>query len=964
MKAIRLLFILSFVSFTAAAQSPYWQQQVNYNISVSLNDTDHTLDGHERMEYINNSPDTLKFIWIHLWMNAYKNDRTAFTKQQLENGSTRFYFSNEEDKGYVNRLAFKVNGSIAVKEDHPQHPDIIKLLLPAPLPPKKSCIIETDFHVKLPYNFSRGGHIGQSYQITQWYPKAAVYDRRGWHEMPYLDQGEFYSDFGDYEVKIVLPGNYAVAATGELKRDSAHASMDETWHATEPAMEKEKKPFLVNKKRAAVASVQSSKTFKTLVYQQSNVIDFAWFADKRFITNSDTMALPSGRVIKVAAYSLPSKEKTGSWKDAVKYIKKSVLLRSNLIGEYPYNTVTVVQGDMKYAGGMEYPTITILSGLDEEKDLETVIDHEVGHNWFYGILATNEREHPWMDEGMNTYYENFRYIPEFPAPIVNKKDESDFFEKRIPADISDFLLRWAASEKKDQPIETPSEKFSMVNYQTSAYYKASKWMQWLETMLGRERFDSCMREYYSQWKFKHPYPEDLIGIIKSSSQYGTTMEAAMLNMKGWNGEAIKARKSLDIHDEKNDQSLRRPIKLTSFFSLKDTDKYKYIFASPAIGINSYDKLMVGVLFHNYTLPQEKFSFLVSPLYATGSKQLNGIARIDYKLHQGNNGEKLVFSIAGASFNGDDFTDSTGKKNFLRFSKIVPGFKYVFANNDPRSLLTKYLQWKTFFINEEALLFSRDTINDADIISYPTFNRYVNQFKFVVENSRALYPYAAELQADQGKDFVRLAFTGNYFFNYAKGGGMNVRLFAGKFFYLGEKTFARQFQTDPYHLNMTGPRGYEDYTYSNYFAGRNEFDGFASQQIMQRDGFFKVRSDLLSSKIGKTDNWLAAANFTSDFPKAFNPLSVLPVKIPLKVFVDIGTYAEAWEKNSNQQKLIYDAGLQISLFKNLINVYVPVLYSKVFRDYIKSTNPGFVKNISFSIDIQHFTLKKLVPQFAF
>jgi len=308
--------------------------------------------------------------------------------------------------------------------------------------------------------------------------------------------------------------------------------------------------------------------------------------------------------------------------------------------------------------------------------------------------------------------------------------------------------------------------------------------------------------------------------------------------------------------------------------------------------------------------------LVSPLYATGSKQLNGIARIDYKLHQGNNGEKLVFSIAGASFNGDDFTDSTGKKNFLRFSKIVPGFKYVFANNDPRSLLTKYLQWKTFFINEEALLFSRDTINDADIISYPTFNRYVNQFKFVVENSRALYPYAAELQADQGKDFVRLAFTGNYFFNYAKGGGMNVRLFAGKFFYLGEKTFARQFQTDPYHLNMTGPRGYEDYTYSNYFAGRNEFDGFASQQIMQRDGFFKVRSDLLSSKIGKTDNWLAAANFTSDFPKAFNPLSVLPVKIPLKVFVDIGTYAEAWEKNSNQQKLIYDAGLQISLFKNL------------------------------------------------
>jgi len=946
MKAIRLLFILILFHFTAAAQVPYWQQQVNYTISVSLNDTEHTLDGFETMEYINNSPDTLRFIWIHLWMNAYKNDRTAFTKQQLENGSTQFYFSNEEDKGYVNRLAFKVNGSIAVKEDHPQHPDIIKLLLPSPLLPGQSCKIETPFHVKLPYNFSRGGHVGQSYQITQWYPKAAVYDRKGWHEMPYVDQGEFYSDFGNYEVTITSPADYMLAATGDTLNRYVKAGVEV--------------PGVLPGHRVPTP-LNTNVVTKTVIYQQNNVIDFAWFADKQFVVKSDTLALPSGRVIKIAAYSLPSKDKADTWKDALKYIRKSVLLRSNLIGEYPYNTVSVVQGKMKFAGGMEYPTITILSGVDDEKDLENVIDHEVGHNWFYGILASNEREHPWMDEGMNTYYESFRYTPEPAVPVVKKKGEPDFFEKRIPGDISDFLLRWAASEKKDQPVETPSEKFSMVNYQTSAYYKASKWMQWLEKDLGKERFDGCMKEYYSQWKFKHPYPEDFRNILDKyidSRIYYKILETKIVN-KSHNKYPACFPNLKPASGNSN-----RPLKLTSFFSLKDTDKYKYIFASPAIGMNRYDKLMLGVLFHNYTLPQEKFSFLLSPLYATGSKQLNGIGRIDYKLHQGNNGEKLVFSLAGASFNGDDFTDSTGKKNFLRFSKIVPGLKYVFANNNPRSLLTKYLQWRIFFINEEALLFTRDTINDADIISYPTFNRYVNQLKFVVENSRTLYPYSAELQADQGKDFVRLAFTGNYFFNYAKGGGMQVRLFAGKFFYLGEKTFAKQFQTDAYHLNMTGPRGNEDYTYSNYFIGRNEFDGLASQQIMQRDGFFKVRSDLLSSKIGKTDNWLAAANFTSDFPKAFNPLSVLPIKIPLKIFVDIGTYAEAWQKNSNQQKLIYDAGLQISLFKNLINVYAPILYSKVFRDYIKSTNPGFVKNISFSIDIQHFTLKKLVPQFAF
>ena len=125
--------------------------------------------------------------------------------------------------------------------------------------------------------------------------------------------------------------------------------------------------------------------------------------------------------------------------------------------------------------------------------------------------------------------------------------------------------------------------------------------------------------------------------------------------------------------------------------------------------------------------------------------------------------------------------------------------------------------------------------------------------------------------------------------------------------------------------------------------------------MIRDGGFKVRSDLLATKIGKTDDWLAAANLTTDFPKQFNPLQVLPVKIPLKIFLDIGTYAEAWKKDAPTGKFIYDAGLQVTLIKNLVNIYIPVIYSKVYTDYFKSTitEKRFWKNISFSIDIQNF-----------
>jgi hypothetical protein len=409
--------------------------------------------------------------------------------------------------------------------------------------------------------------------------------------------------------------------------------------------------------------------------------------------------------------------------------------------------------------------------------------------------------------------------------------------------------------------------------------------------------------------------------------------------------------------------LKKDIKFSSFFNLKNTDKHHYISVAPAVGYNLYDKFMIGALLHNYSLPFNKFQFFVAPLYATGSKEINGIASAGYTWYPGSNGQKATLSLSAAKFTGDNFKDSTGTKNNQPFTKLVPSFKFTFANKDARSTLTSFVQWKTFFIEETGLQFARDTNLNIDIISYPKESRTLNQFQFVLSDSRVLYPFDVAVQLEQGKGFVRTNVTGNYFFNYAKGGGLNVRLFAGKFFYTGDQDFLSQFRTERYHLNMTGAKGNEDYTYSNYFVGRNEFEGFSNQQIMVRDGAFKVRTDLLSSKIGKTDNWLGALNFTSSIPKNINPFELTPLKIPLKVFADIGTYAEAWKGNTGMPKFLYDAGLQISLLKNTVNIYIPLVYSKVYKDYFKSTitEKRFLKNISFSIDLQNAGLKKLFPQ---
>ncbi len=939
----KLLLLASILLFTQLVFcQQYWQQKTDYKITVSLNDVDNSITGFEQIDYYNNSPDTLNFIWIHLWPNAYKNDRTAFSDQLLENGRTDFYFSPENKKGYINRLSFKTDNVNAITEDHPQHQDIVKLLLAQPLAPGKMVKIETPFHVKLPYNFSRGGHVEQSYQLTQWYPKPAVYDKTGWHEMPYLDQGEFYSEFGNFDVEITVPQNYIVAATGNLKNEE-----EKEWLIQQSNKQPEKTPAKKDTKTSAKVVVKpvvpaSSSTTKTLYFTQNNVHDFAWFADKTFLVKLDTVALSSGKIVNVAAYVLPAN--AALWTNSIAYIKKSITSKSKWLGEYPYDVVSVVDNASPTGGGMEYPTITLLNAGGSEKGLESVINHEIGHNWFYGILATNERTYPWMDEGMNSYYDK-RYDAEesITEQKVNEK-ESSFSKKRIPKYPEELLLHTIVKYNKDQPINTHSADFNYLNYGLVAYGKTALWLQKMESLLGRETFDKVMKAYYEKWKFKHPYPEDFKQTAEEISGKSLTDLFSQLAVKGPLEKPVK-----------------KQVKFTSFFNLKETDKYNYISILPAVGFNYYDKLMFGGIVHNYNVPPNNFQFFAAPLYATGTKKINGLARVEYSWFPTSKGDRLTLSVGGAKFTGGSFKDSTGNENPLQFSKITPSIKYIFANKNAKSTVKKFVQFKSFIINETSIFFSRDNINNIDLIAYPTEQRYVNQFQFSIENRRALYPYNGVFQAEQGDGFVRLNITGNYFFNYAEKGGLNVRLFAGKFIYTGDKSFTNQFKTSRYHLNLTGPKGDEDYNYNNYFVGRNEFEGFASQQIMNRDGFFKVRTDLLSSKIGRTDDWLGAINLTTSIPKNINPLEVLPFKLPLKLFADFGTYAEAWKKNSETGRFLYDAGVQLSLFKNVLNVYFPLVYSKVYTDYFKSTitEKKFQKNISFSIDIQQLGIGKLL-----
>lgn len=507
-----LLFILFPALLFSQETNSYFQQEVNYNITVKLDDKNHELSGFETIEYTNNSTQSLSFIYFHIWANAYNDYNSALGKQQLEDHNTLLYYAPDKIKGFIDSLDFKIGDNKLNWHIDSTNKDMCTINLIEPLKPGETILITTPFHIKLPKGiFSRMGHIDQSYQITQWYPKPAVFDKEGWHQFPYLDQGEFYSEYGSFDVFITLPENYVVGATGDL-------------------IDGEKEIEWLNKKVKKTESIDtfdyedmtfptSSNTLKTLHYHQENVHDFAWFADKRYHVLKGETTLPHSKR-KVTLWSMFTNNEADLWINSIEYLNDATYYYSLWNGDYPYNHVTAVDGALSAGGGMEYPNVTIIGESYDSFTLETTIMHEVGHNWFYGVLGSNEREHGWMDEGLNSMNEN-RYI------------EKKYPERKlIPSDGKNKLLKWFdlnqykhkssyylgylfnARRNKDQPIEEHAAKYTSLNYGAIVYGKTAISFNYLKAYLGDDVYDKCMRKYFKKWKFKHPNPNDLREIFE------------------------------------------------------------------------------------------------------------------------------------------------------------------------------------------------------------------------------------------------------------------------------------------------------------------------------------------------------------------------------------------------------------------------------------------------------------------
>jgi hypothetical protein len=487
--------------FRSASGKPgpkYWQNRADYKLSTTLNESDNKISGSVELTYTNNSPDEMEFIWMYLDQNLFAKDSRGNAVVPIS-GSRNGAKGEEFDGGQkISKLL--VDGKVAKYEVVDTR---MKVMLDKPLKANGGKIkLNIDFSFISPeYGSDRMGYLptknGTIYTIAQWYPKMAVYDDvRGWNTQPYLGAGEFYCEYGDFEVAITVPSNHFVVCSGEITNASQVMSSTEqaNW-----AKAKESESTVMIRSLDAVKNAKASGT-KTWKFKMTNSRDVAWASSAAFIIDGARINLPSGK--KAMALSAYPEESEGqkAWSRSTEYTKASIEGYSKRWFEYPYPAAVNVAGN---EGGMEYPGIVFCKYTSKGSSLWGVTDHEFGHAWFPMIVGSNERQFAWMDEGFNTF--------------INGVSAEDFNAGEYK-DRKFNMHRMAEmmTSPKLEPVYTAPDGLKERNLGVLGYMKPGTALAVLrENVLGKERFDKAFRTYVERWAFKHPTPDDFFRTIEN-----------------------------------------------------------------------------------------------------------------------------------------------------------------------------------------------------------------------------------------------------------------------------------------------------------------------------------------------------------------------------------------------------------------------------------------------------------------
>lgn len=482
-----------FRSASGAPGPAYWEQHADYSIAATLDTVTKSIRGTVSIRYTNNSPDTLRFVWLQLDQNLYRADSKGSVVFPSE---SRWGMGNARGfEGGYSVTGLQVNGRGAVgKVDD----TMMRIDLDAPLAPHGCAVtIGMQYSFMVPEHGSdRMGRDSVLYEIAQWFPRMAVYDDvRGWNTDPYLGQGEFYLEYGDFDYAVTVPAGFIVAGSGVLENRAEVLTAAETARL-ERAAHSANLVQIITSDEAAAARRRAVAGTRTWRFHAENVRDVAWAAAPDFRWDATSW----DGILTQALYEFPKAGR--SWESAAQQTQWSIRTYSELWFHYPYPQATSVAGPV---GGMEYPMFVMVHyGTNDPASIFNTIDHEQGHEWFPMVVGSNERRYAWMDEGVNTYqnaFSNERYHPgtnSFPGYVANWKQSVD--------------------ARTQSPLMTPADRIDASALGAVGYSKpAAVLLALRDNVIGRDAMDRAMREYARRWMFKHPTPADFFRTIENVS---------------------------------------------------------------------------------------------------------------------------------------------------------------------------------------------------------------------------------------------------------------------------------------------------------------------------------------------------------------------------------------------------------------------------------------------------------------
>lgn len=969
-----------------------WQQRVDYKIQVALDTAQKTLTGHLIMTYHNNSPETLSKINLHLWNNAYQDKNSFFNRQNLASNDSKFYWADEDQMGGYNQITYQQNGQ-NLSSSHPKNNiEYVELTLEEPVSSGEATDIRIDFTSKIPYIFSRGGWAPHFFALTQWFPKAAVYDKEGWHLFPYLEMGEYYSEFGDYEVTVEVPSGYKVGATGVMT---------------------DTKP------------VDSSTVRKTFIAE--DVLDFAWFTGDRMIEVSKSITLDNGHPVelhyyapinyvlndnKVADSLVPQIEGVvNNNLSPIEMLERSLRFYSKEVAPYPYPQASVVVGPLNTGSGMEYPMITLVGPTRSATSLDRVIAHEVGHNWFQGILGFNERQAPYLDEGINSFYEN-KYMQKY---YGLKSQNFQVMYARTDLDFNQFLYQGSFERGDLVPVNTPTHDMDMIQYYFNGYMIPPSLFDKLEETTGQDQFKDNMQKFYNKFKYSHPVISDLQSIFRQNDskdrdfswffddilttvqpydmaitdvetrggEYQVNIEnrgayGVPATVKAFDGDKVV--ESVTVESFTGSSSVSFPIDDYDYFAVDERlsieqtphdNKYEFIpvrkqkFLNPVAGLNNpgfnkiwYDPYIsynyidgatFGLGLHNITLPGNNFEFYVQPGYGVGSNEWVGLAGMDYYIPK--NGSSVRYWNFGWSAKRYSYQANEEAGYNLNYFRINPYLKVTFQSSNEFSPWYKTLKVTAPIVNQQIPRFDGSgSFLEADNILrvYPRVHYRMRKFSPVnnVEVNLKAEFLSYEGFQNEAQNYLKTTAELKTDYAYAPDQRIFARFFLGGFPVNSARNIGSVANyLVPGTLGMAS-QSYHDYAFDGYFLDRSEqSNSLTERQIRIEDGGFKnYLGSSYAMVTGNSNSFLGAVNLSLDIP-------VIGKKVPLKPYLDLGIFNDA-TPSGNGTTFLYSGGLQLGRDHWPVALYLPLFGSDQIMNIHKERGNVW-KRLSFRMSLENW-----------